>query len=391
MGAPDTSGIDLDNVRCRADLVFCLRQLRVEAGRPSYSKLNELAGNKLRPSTLSDLIGEKAETRSSQPEWETVRLFVRACGVPEADLEGWWAAWKATVAPNRPAWQEEQQRLTADLAAAEACTEQLAAAKERIDQLTAAVEAAEANAKGAEAVLAAYHQSQSAALCLPKPLDRLRRKADAYHEARDYAAAVDLYSQIATHVEREHGPDDPRTLQAQHRHLEVETEASWRSRRSIRFRVFTHHTLNERWQKLIRAHQHSLPEGSRTTLELRLDHIYWVATLFMRDNKTTKSLLIPSSQDADSTTPSTGPRIDFWFTNPRYRDGLSPARKLLIGLYADCKNYLSPDDPFTAEVVKYMHTDDLQFERPERQRWETRIRLRQQARNIVFQYGDATT
>lgn len=186
MGGPDTSGIDLDNVRDWESLVFCLRQLRFEAGHPSYSKLNELAGGKLHSSTLSNLIGDKAETRSSYPEWETVRLFVLACDVPGTKLEDWHKAWKAAVAPNRPAWQEERQhllaqidqlttnlaaagarasqlttdlgaakaqidQLTADLAAAEACTDQLAAANERIDQLTAAVKEAEASAKGAEA------------------------------------------------------------------------------------------------------------------------------------------------------------------------------------------------------------------------------------------------
>jgi len=91
MGAPDTSGIDLDpaKIRDRADLVYCLRQLHVEAGRPSYSKLNKLAGGNLPPSTISDLIGEKAPTRSSQPEWDTARLFALACGVPETELDRW--------------------------------------------------------------------------------------------------------------------------------------------------------------------------------------------------------------------------------------------------------------------------------------------------------------
>jgi hypothetical protein len=90
------------------------------------------------------------------------------------------------------------------------------------------------------------------------------------------------------------------------------------------------------------------------------------------------------------TTPSSGSRISYRLVDLRYRDGLSPARKLLIGLYADCKNYLSPYDPFMTEVVKYLHTEDWEFKRPERQQWETTLVLRQRAR-AVFGYEDTTT
>jgi hypothetical protein len=422
MGAPDTSDIDLDpaNFKDRADLVTCLEQLYIKIGCPSYrdlQKIGQSRGIELSTSTIGDLIGENSKTNPSKLTWKTVELFVRACGVPETELDRWRAAWEAAMTPDRPAWQKERQhllatidqltaaleaaeartsqlttdlaeakdqvdQLTADLAAAEACTEQLAAAKERIEQLTAAVEAAEANAKGAEAALAAYHQS--AALCLPEPLEQLRRKADIHRKTHDYAAAVNLYRQIARQVKREHGPDDPRTLQAQHRLLEVETE-TLKSRRGVRFRVFARHTLNARWQKLIGEHRRLLPEGSRMTLELRLDHIYWVAILLRRRNKTTcVPFAVPSPLEDSATTSSLGRLY------PRY-DGLSPARKLLIGLYADCENHLSPDDPFTAEVFEYMHTEDLKFKRPERQRRETKLRLEQQIRNTVFQYRDATT
>jgi hypothetical protein len=239
MGAPDTSGIDLDNVRDWESLVFCLRQLRVEAGRPSYSKLDKFAGGKLPSSTLSDLIGEKAETRSSYPEWETVRLFVLACGVPEAELDGWWAAWKAVVAPDRPAWQEEWQhllakidQLTTGLATEKARTSQLttdlAAAEARIDQYTATVEVlqarahephifmsiSEARTQETEAILASRPTQSSAldlpelrisvldlpvkplgifsVLDLPEPLERLRVKAEIFYNAKDYAYAANL-------------------------------------------------------------------------------------------------------------------------------------------------------------------------------------------------------
>jgi hypothetical protein len=331
-----------------------------------------------------------------------VRLFVLACGVPETELDGWRKAWKLAMAPDRPAWQEEQQhllakidQLTTDLAAAEArtgqLTTQLAAAKERIDQLTVAVEAAKARAEGAEAALAAYHQSQSAALCLPEPLERLRIKADIHRKTGDYAAAIDLYRRIARHVKREHGPGDPRTLQAQHEHLEVKAEAL-ESRCGVRFRVFARHTLDARWRKLICAHQRWLPERSRTTLELRLDHIYWVAILLRRRRgKTTSSPSLGPSPPTGSTTSSSLP-----YRYPYYADGPSPAHKLLIGLYADCKIFLPPDDRFTEEVFRYMHTEDLEFKRPQRHRWDTSLRPRQQACDLrpqqqvfdgVFRYG----
>lgn len=210
-------------------------------------------------------------------------------------------------------------------------------------------------------------------------MEQLRRKADIHRKTDDYAAAINLYRQIARHVEREHGPDAPRTLQAQRRLLEVETEAFEKSR-GVRFRVFARRTLDARWRKLIRAHRRCLPERSRMTLELRLDHIYWVAILLRRRNKTSSPFAVPSPLDDSATASSLGRLY------PHYGNGLSPARKLLIGLYADCENYLSPDDPFTKEVFEYMHTEDLEFKHPERQRREVKLKREQQARDTVFQY-----
>jgi hypothetical protein len=452
MGTPDTSDIDLNpaNFRCRADLVYCLNQLYTKIGCPSYRRFHdeilESMSIDLPIATISDLIGKKSKTSTSRPELRTVELFVLGCGVPETELEGWRKAWEASVAEDRPDWQEERQQLlvkidqlTADLATAEARAGQLtedltaekvrtdhfttvsAAAKRRTDQLTTsltratahtdqlttdlaeaktrrndlardlviekkrtdqltitlaaketlihqlttAVEAAETRATDAEATLTAYHQSQSRALCLPEPLERLRIRAETSYDARDYVEAVKLYSQIATQVEREHGPGNQHTLQARCRHLEVKTEAfvyacsPYRSKR-IRFRGFKRRKLNTCWRYLIFKHQRYLPEGNRTTLELRLEYIYWVAKLF----------------------------------NPAgFSSDLSPARKLLIALHTDCKLFLSPGDPLAAQVVEYMKAvSDSGFARPTRQRSLEKSELRRPTRrraSEVFQYGGA--
>jgi hypothetical protein len=396
MGAPDTSGIDLDNVRCWAELVSCLRHLRVEAGRPSYSKLDKFAGGKLPSSTLSNLIGEKAETRSTYPEWETVRLFVLACDVPEAELDGWWAAWKAAVAPDRPTCQEERQhlrakidQLTADLATEKARTSQLttdlAAAKARIDQYTATVEILQARAhephifmsisevrtQETEAVLAS-RPTQSSVLDLPsrrdrilfvfglpEPLDRLRVKAEIFYNAKEYAYAADLYKQIATQVEHEYTPGHSSVLDAQRRHLEIETEAAAGSKVNMRFRVLMRRKLNTRWRHLICEYQRRTSEDNRKTFEVRLEHAYWVAVLLNRGRRST---------------------------------AISHARKLLIDLYADCKSSLPLDDPFAAKVAQYADSpDEFFYSHPKRHWWKFGVRPQQQAGRSVFRYGDTTT
>jgi hypothetical protein len=400
MEAPDTSDIDLDpaHFRCPADLWYRLQQLWKKIGRPSYEELSELTG--VRRATLYDLLGENSKTRNNQnrPLWDTVRRFVLGCGVSETKLEAWEAAWKASVAQDMPTWPEEQQQLltkidqlTTDLAAEKTRAEQLATelaeAKAHIDQITmdlaeaearngkntaalaeamaravqcaAAVEAAEARATNAEAALAAYHHVPS----LPAPIEQLHIRAQTYYDAQDYAGAIKLYGQIATEIERKYGPGHACTLQAQRRHLEVKTEASQKKRGSdwynFWFPLFVRHKLNARWKRLICAHQRHLPEGNRTTLELRLDHIYWVAILLNCD----------------------------------YYKKLSPARKLLIALHADCKLFLSPDDPFTTQVAEYMKTEkDWNFKRPIRQQWSPKPEPQRQKRRSVsdvFQYGDA--
>lgn len=371
MEAPDTSDIDLDpaHFRCPADLWYRLDQLYTKIGRPSYGKLSKRTG--VAPSTLSDLLGANSKTRTnaSRPERETVRLFVLGCGMPDTELERWEAAWKASVVQDKPTWPGEQQQLlanidqlTADLTADKARIEQLATAlaaeksrtgqlttdfaaaktyidqlttdlataKKRIEQLAAAVEAAKTRATDAEAALAAYHQAQSAVLRLPEPLEQLRIKAETYYDAHHYMGAADLYGQIAAQVEREYGPGDLRTLQAQHKCLEVETEAHWDacvSRSGYRppygqyqpvsFRGSEFERLKACWRQLICAHQQYLPEGDRAILELRLEHICWLANLGEDD------------------------------------------RKLLLDLQVDCKLFLPSGDPFTAQISQYVKNGGL--------------------------------
>lgn len=400
MDAPDTSDIDLDpaHFRCPADLWYRLHQLheKVKAEYPSYEDLSELTG--VPRATLYDLLGENSKTRNNKnkPLWDTVKPVVRGCGVPETELERWEAAWEASVAQDKPTWPEEQQQLLAEinqlatcLATANTRTSQLAAdlaeakaridqltknfatadtyidqlttviaqGKTRTDQLTADLAVAEARAMDAEKALAAYHHVPS----LPAPIEQFRIRAQTYYDARDYTGAIKLYRQIAAEVEREYGPGDPRTLQAQRRHLEVKTEDFKEKQTEILpnawLQFFTRRKLSARWRHLICEHQRCLPEGDRMTLELRLEHIYWMAKLL----------------------------------NPR-KVSLSPARKLLIALHADCKLFLPPGDPFTAEVARYMNIQDWEFKRPERQQWIPKPRPQRQARSSVsdaFQHGGA--
>ncbi|MGH3696690.1 MAG: hypothetical protein ACRDRX_22345 [Pseudonocardiaceae bacterium] len=380
MNAPDTSDIDLDpaNFRCPADLWYCLDQLYNRIGRPPYSELSKRTGEKLPTSTISDLIGKnsKTSTNTSRPSLRSVELFVLACRVPETELEDWEAAWKASVAQDKPAWPEERKQLlakidqlTADLTEANTRANELAAelaeAKARIDELTtafataetrighltsvlaagkahsdqlaAAVEAAEARATNAETALTVYHQS---APSLPAPIEQLRIRAQTYYDAHDHANALKFYGQIAAEVKREYGPGHIRTLQAQHKHLEVEIENysidSFRSRYLLLellyilwFCLFKRRKLRAHWKRFICESQKYLPEGSRSVLELRLEHIYWVATVIK-----------PSSSS------------------------LSHARKLLIALHADCKLLLPTDDPLTAQVARYLR--DRTIARPVR-------------------------
>jgi hypothetical protein len=346
MGPPDTSGIDLNpaNFRSRADLVYCLQQLHTTIGCPSYRDLEEVGKNmgiELRSSTIGDLIGENSATSTRKVMWKTVELFVLACGVPETELDRWRAAWEAAMAPDKPAWQEERQHLMAeiaqlktDLAATEARASQLAtdlaAAEARIEQLTTPELTA-----GETPV-----DQPAAAVKEVEPLERLRIQADTRHDHKDYAGAADLYKHIVTQVEREHGSGDPRTLQAQRRLLEIETEAytgewldgEWKF--NMWFRLVTRRTLNARWRHLIRQYQKHLPEGDRRTLELRLAHIYWGGVLLLEH---TYWSTIPSEE-----------------RDKRSTAMLPAARKLLIGLHADCKIHLPPGDPFTAQVAEYV-------------------------------------
>lgn len=100
-GTSDIGGINLDsaNFRCRADLVYCLQQLHIKIGHPSYRELQKAGKNrgiKLPISTIGDLIGNHSRTSTSKLPWQTVKLFVLACGLPEAHLKNWRKAWEAS-------------------------------------------------------------------------------------------------------------------------------------------------------------------------------------------------------------------------------------------------------------------------------------------------------
>lgn len=344
MGPPDTSGIDLNpvNFRERADLVYCLDQLHTKIGGPSYRDLEEVGKNmgiKLRSSTIGDLIGENSATSTRKVTWKTVELFVLVCGVPETELDRWRAAWEAAMTPDRPAWQEEQQHLLSEIEQLRAA---LAAAQARIAQLTTSAEA--------------HVDQPNAAVKEVSPLERLRIEADTHHDAQDYARAADVYKRIVTRVESEHGPGDPRTLHAQHRLLEIETEAwtgegriggEWKF--TIWFRVITRRRLNARWRHLIGEYQRHLSKGDRRTLALRLAHIHWGAIVLLEHTYWDATLFDEHDKRSTAMLPA--------------------ARKLLTSLHADCKIYLPHGDPLTAKIAHYEESpDQLLQSRPDRQR-----------------------
>ncbi|HKR50882.1 MAG TPA: hypothetical protein VJT72_15120 [Pseudonocardiaceae bacterium] len=322
MGGPDTSGIDLNpaNFRGRADLVYCLDQLYTKIGRPTYRDLRRIGqsrGIELSTSTIGDLIGKNSKTNPNKLTWKTVELFVLACGVPETELDRWRAAWEAAMAPEMPTWPEEQQHLFTEIDQLKAA---LAVSEARIDQLAADAQKAEARAVDCEKTLADRDQTQSAEPSLSEhDLEVLHLKATARRNAGDYAGAEELYEQIAKQLEYKLGPGNRRTLRFKSLHLDAKTcefTRSWRMGIHVSFTLEPRigELDKRRWEELVCEHQRWLPEGDPMTLRLRLRQAYWA---------------------------------DVMWSHPL-------ARRYLNDLHADCKAFLSSDDPLTAEVARRM-------------------------------------
>jgi hypothetical protein len=60
-----------------------LRQVHLRAGRPSYSTLERVSGDRLHRATMSDILNGN---RVNLPRWETVMGFVEACGAAAAEI-----------------------------------------------------------------------------------------------------------------------------------------------------------------------------------------------------------------------------------------------------------------------------------------------------------------
>ena len=331
MDAPDTSDIDLDpaHFRCRADLWYCLDRLYTKIGRPKYRKfcdeILKSKGIKLAPSTLSNLISEKSKTSTGRVTWDTVERFVRGCGVPETELEGWRKAWQASEARDKPAWQEERERLRDRI---EQLTAALAASEARIEQLTADVQKAEARAVEAEKALTDRDQTQSAEPPLSEAaLKVLSSKAEARHDLMDYAGAAELYKQIAERLKRMRGPGDRRALQFESLCLDAEACALFCDLAARHGSLDPYEGLDrkrpggvdvekleERWRELVREHQRWLPQCDPMTLHLQLRQGYWVDTLHSNDL----------------------------------------ARRILSDLRVDCEVCLAPGDPFNFVIDEIM-------------------------------------
>jgi 8-oxo-dGTP pyrophosphatase MutT (NUDIX family) len=81
----ELSGIDVPRADQAPAFLTALRELREEAGNPSFRKMAQLSGS------VSHTTLHEAATGARFPSWETTREFVRACG---ADPEPWLARWK---------------------------------------------------------------------------------------------------------------------------------------------------------------------------------------------------------------------------------------------------------------------------------------------------------
>jgi Ig-like domain from next to BRCA1 gene/Helix-turn-helix domain len=81
----ELSGIDVPRADQAPAFLTALRELREEAGNPSFRKMAQLSGS------VSHTTLHEAATGARFPSWETTREFVRACG---ADPEPWLPRWK---------------------------------------------------------------------------------------------------------------------------------------------------------------------------------------------------------------------------------------------------------------------------------------------------------
>jgi Ig-like domain from next to BRCA1 gene/Helix-turn-helix domain len=89
------SGSDVPGSDPASAFMTALRELREEAGNPSFRKMAQLSG------CVSHTTLHEAATGARFPSWETTREFVKACG---ADPEPWLARWKqARGEPEDPA------------------------------------------------------------------------------------------------------------------------------------------------------------------------------------------------------------------------------------------------------------------------------------------------
>jgi hypothetical protein len=79
-----------------------LRQLREDAGNPSFRKMAEKSG------CISHATLHEAATGSRFPSWETTREFVKACDQPD---ESWRARWNAAKGDNEPEPAPAEQAL----------------------------------------------------------------------------------------------------------------------------------------------------------------------------------------------------------------------------------------------------------------------------------------
>ena len=95
-----TDDLDLTAVRARDDLLAMLRLIRIRADNPSVRTLEARTRHSTAP--VSKTVVSEMLRGARFPAKAVMVSFLRACGVPEVELEPWRRAWERVVAENAP-------------------------------------------------------------------------------------------------------------------------------------------------------------------------------------------------------------------------------------------------------------------------------------------------
>lgn len=112
--APYTSDLDLASVATREELAALLVKVRLRADQPSLRALE--ARTRHGPTPLSKTAVSEMLKGVRPPRKTVMVAFLRACGVPDDQLEPWRHAWdKISSSESRPAETSESRRLRKEI------------------------------------------------------------------------------------------------------------------------------------------------------------------------------------------------------------------------------------------------------------------------------------